>query len=400
MLKYVSIFLTTLATLTAGASAQEPWTLTDAQFRSAPINLQSIDSAGLHIVPDDPYAPTTLPWSDVLELSRDAYSQPATHEEFALVFQGGDRIDGRPLGMGQQTLQWQNARLGAMQFPLVRVAAILRVGAAAVDLDQPRSDDVVRLANGDTTHGIVAQLGPAGVTLQTADATTTLPWDSIAAVLFSSSQQPPPIAAARAFRVRLTGDWSITAQTVSLTGDQFTLSFELQNKSRAVPLSDIVAVEQLNGPVSWLTARRPAQVIYKPYFAERFPPQFDRTVDGDTPIRRKYHGFHHGIGCHSYTKIVYDLDGRYADFRTQYAIDSDSSLADVTVRILLDDKAVYERLNVKAGRIYPVLAVPLGSAKKLALEVDYGENYSTQDRFVWLDPALVQVLPATQPQDK
>jgi hypothetical protein len=389
--------LATLTALTAQVLAQETWTLTDAQFRSAPINLQSIDSAGLHVIPDDPSAPTTLGWSDVLELSRDSESQPAAHEEFALVLQGGDRIDGRPLAMGEQTLQWQNARLGTMQFPLARVAAILRVGAAAIPLDQPRSDDVVRLANGDTTHGIVVQLGPAGVTLQTADANATLPWDSIAAVLFSSSQQPPPMAADRAFRVRLTGDWSITAQGVSLAGDQFTLSFD-QNNSHVVPLGDIVAVEQLNGPVSWLTARRPAQVIYKPYFGERFPPQFDRTVDGDTPIRRKYHGFHHGIGCHSYTKIVYDLDGHYADFRTQFAVDSDSSLADVTVRVLLDDKVVFERQNVKAGQVYPVVTVPLGSANKLALEVDYGQNYSTQDRFVWLDPALVQTPPTTQGQ--
>ena len=108
------------------------------------------------------------------------------------------------------------------------------------------------------------------------------------------------------------------------------------------------------------------------------------------PIREKYPQFHHGIGCHSYTKIVYDLDGSYDTFRAQYCIDSSSSLADVTARVLLDDKVAFEKKNVKTGDIYPVISLPLAGAKTLSLEVDYGENYATEDRFAWLDPALVR----------
>jgi hypothetical protein len=34
--------------------------------------------------------------------------------------------------------------------------------------------------------------------------------------------------------------------------------------------------------------------------------------------------------------------------------------------------------------------VPLGaSAKRLTLEVDFGGNYNVQDRFNWIEPALV-----------
>ena len=117
-----------------------------------------------------------------------------------------------------------------------------------------------------------------------------------------------------------------------------------------------------------------------------------RSSDDARPFREKaaFHEFHHAIGCHSYAKLSYDLDGSYQTFRTQYAIDSQSPLADVTVRILLDDKAAVEKKNVKSGPINLVISIPLSSAKKLSLEVDYGENYATEDRFIWLDPALVR----------
>ena len=115
------------------------------------------------------------------------------------------------------------------------------------------------------------------------------------------------------------------------------------------------------------------------------------------PITEKYPAFHHGIGCHSYSRLTYELDPAWTSFRTQYAIDSNSPLADVTIRIYLDDKCVYEKKNVKAGTIFPPVLVPLSGAGTISLEVDYGENYATEDRFVWLDPALTRKTPSQTP---
>jgi len=171
------------------------------------------------------------------------------------------------------------------------------------------------------------------------------------------------------------------------------MTLTLEDKStRSLDVSTVAGIEQLNGPVSWLTERRPMENIYKPFFGESFPARFDATVAEGLPISQKFPGFHHGIGCHAYSRISYELDGSYAAFRTQFAVDSDSSLADVTVRIYLDDKIAMERRGVKAGEIYPLVELPLAGAKKLSLEVDFGENFGTQGRFVWLDPALVRVL--------
>ncbi|MGD0138575.1 MAG: NPCBM/NEW2 domain-containing protein [Tepidisphaeraceae bacterium] len=368
------------------------WSLTDSQFHSRPIPVDSIDAGGIHS------GSAVLPWDDVLEIWHGANAAPAGAARFTLIFRSGDKLNGEPVSFDGQTLRWNAGPLGQIGVSVDLVLGIVRGGYAVGDLDRPRTDDVVRLANGDTTHGIVNQITPAGVTIQAGDATPTPPWDSIDAVLFSTAPTNPAGPDKRTFRVRLAGDDAITVPDVSLAGNRLTITLD-DKGTRQIDASSVLEIEQLDGPVSWLTSRKPSVDVYRPMFSENFPTRFDRTVAEGTPIAEKYPGFHRGIGCHSYSKLVYDLDGKWAGFRTQFAVDSDSPLADVTVRIYLDDKVVVERKNVKAGRIYPLTVVALGTAKTISLEVDYGENYATQGRFVWLDPALLRKLPeaTTQP---
>jgi hypothetical protein len=365
------------------------WTLTDAQFNSRQVDVQSVDAAGIHFAASATTQPSVLPWQNVLELSQSANPASPAAGRMRLCFASGDVLSGEPMGLNNDTLQWNSARMSEIDVPLDQLLGIVVAGASPSDLDQTRADDVIRLANGDTTHGIVTQIAPAGVTIQSGDTTPTLSWDSIAAVLFSSATTHSPAGHGPMFRLHFVGEESVTVAGISMEGDKITAILDEKN-SRPIDPWVLTGIEQIDGPISWLTSRKPAENIYKPFFSENFPTRFDRTVADGKPIREKYPAFHHGIGCHAYSKLTYDLDGNYAAFRTQFAIDSDSPLADATVRIYLDNKPVFERKNVEAGPIYPVVTIPLAGAKKLSLEVDYGQNYGTEDRFVWLDPALVR----------
>jgi len=379
------------------AWADNLWTLTDAQFRSSAIQLDSIDAQGIHPGGNSAGA-AAISWNNFLDLSRSGPAAVGPASRYDLFLSGGDRISGEPIGLTDDKLRWKSPILGELDLSSNRLVGIARGGAPLQGLEDSRSDDVVRLSNGDMTHGIVTQISAAGVTLQAADATPTLAWDAIGAVLFSTPGSPEANQR-RAFRVRFSDETSITATQLSLSGGKLKLDLDSKT-SRDVDLSAVTSIEQMNGPMSWLTQHRPVQNIYRPFFAENFPTRFDRSFDGTQTIHERFAQFHHGIGCHSYSKLVYDLDGTYAAFRTQFVVDSDSPLADVTVRVLLDEKAVVERKNAKAGRIEPPIVVPLGDGKKLALEVDYGENYATEGRFAWLDPALLRVMPrsaATEP---
>ena len=71
-------------------------------------------------------------------------------------------------------------------------------------------------------------------------------------------------------------------------------------------------------------------------------------------------------------------------------------------RILVDGRQVWEKKNVKAGPVSAPAILDIAGHKSLTLEVDYGENYDVQDRFNWIEPALLRTRPAaapsTQPQ--
>ena len=59
-------------------------------------------------------------------------------------------------------------------------------------------------------------------------------------------------------------------------------------------------------------------------------------------------------------------------------------------------RVLHEADHVHAGVLSPVVSVDIGDAKALTLEVDYGANYDVQDRFNWIEPALLKKKPATQ----
>jgi NPCBM/NEW2 domain len=252
--------------------------------------------------------------------------------------------------------------------------------------------DVVTLGNGDVLKGIVIDISADKVTLQpeTGDP-TPVPLESVAAVMFATpaGAGPTTAPAQRALKVKLSDGSSLTA--AALTGDDSSGWSITLPGAPAKPLegSVVVAIEQVNGPVSWLSSRTPSEIVQVPYLGTPWPTRFDRSVKGG-PIKFGDKTFGHGIGVHAYSRLTYPLDGAYKSFRTQYAMDGDLPYADVTVRVLLDGKVVHEQKNFRAGVLCPVVQADLAAAKSLTLEVDFGDNYDTQDRFNWIEPALVK----------
>jgi hypothetical protein len=195
----------------------------------------------------------------------------------------------------------------------------------------------------------------------------------------------------------LNDDSFLTVPSLQASGENVSVTLADGGK-RELPLAAVLSIEQLNGPVSWLSSRKPAQAVQIPYFGNTtWPTRMDRTVGGK-PIQFGSRVFGRGIGVHAYSRIDYALDGTYEAFRTQYAIAQEDrrQYADVTVRIKVDGKVVHEQANFRADVLSPVIVVDLPrEAKMLTLEVDYGQANDTQDRFNWIEPALLRKKPAT-----
>jgi hypothetical protein len=373
------------------AGAQSTWALTTADFRSQAVTPKQISDAGISAIPAAGGDVITVPYSAFLDISRPCSAEKPAGA-FVLHLLGGDQLGGEPAAIQGNSLLWNSPMLGEFPVSLKTIVAITRPGVILPDL-RPH-DDLVVLSNGDSLHGIVADLAGGKLTIQTDSAATPIPVSSIRQLQFAAAAGATLPEAG--FRIRFDDSSSIVALSVRLDGDKLTLALR-KNTTAKVDISRVCTIEQLNGPVSWLSSRPTLESVYIPFIGapRTNAARMDRAWGGQDPIRFGAQQFAHGIGVHSYCRLSWALDGAYGWLRTRYAIDSKdaNTRADVTVRILLDDKVVYEQPHVRSGAISDVITQELAGAKKLTLEVDYGDNMDTQDRLNWIEPALVKLKP-------
>ena len=289
--------------------------------------------------------------------------------------------------------------LAELKFPIDQVQAIMRV-VDPPGLGEVRKEDRIVLANHDQVSGVVLGIEAGKVSIQANSQTTTILLSSMDAILFASTpaaQKPPT----EAYRITLRDQSRVTVHGLSLQGGLLSAQFPGSSEQRPVKLDDVVSIEHLNGPVSWLSDRTPITSEQAAFASDlSYPAQMDRNVFGG-PLRFEAETFAKGIGVHANSKLTFALDGSYRIFRTRYAIDTtgDCGKADVTVRVLLDGKPVHVREHVKAYQMSPVVNVDLANSKTLTLEVTAGAATDTQDRLDWLEAALVREAPVAHRGD-
>jgi hypothetical protein len=380
--------------LAAAAFGQEKWLLTTAQFKTESVLLKGLDSSGVKVVPASGGGERTVAMGDFLDLTRSAPAlQPSGR--YILHLSGGDQLSGEPVALRGDSLVWKSPDVGEITIPGSRMVAITAPGKPAPA--ERQHEDVVRLVNGDTVRGIIAAMGGDKVTVQvTGGGNSEVPMSSIAAINFAATPGSSP--AQHGFRVRFDDASSLVGTDAKLDGNNLVLTLG-KNAGRKLPLTHITAIEQVNGPVSWLSSRLPAEAVYYRFIGGPQQPAayMDRSWGGQRGIDFKGRIFAHGIAVHAFSRLTWPLDGQYEAFRTRYAIESDAGgLADATVRVRLDDKIVYEKGHVRSGRLSPVVLLDLKGAKKLTLEVDGGTAYA-QDTLDWIEPALLKHKPAEPP---
>ncbi len=394
MLHRLSILLC-LAFLCPLARAADPsadWTLTTADLTAHPADWAGLSEQGVQVRQNG--ATRTVPWEDFVAIGQSPASPTTQPAGLSLALTNGDRLTGEPAGMSGETLAWTSPDLGKLTLPLRRIEGIYR-GAPPSDAAPAPAEDQAQLNNGDVVKGIVADLTPQTLTMQVNGQAAQIPLSSLHRLQLAATGEAKP-AAARALRLTFADGSIFTVSAARSQGKTLQLTLD-DGAEHRVQAAALVSIEQVNGPVVWLSSLKPAEAVQTPDFDLSWPARMNQSVTGG-PIRFGNRTYDQGIGVHAYARLRFDLPPGYRLFRTQYAIDGNGALADVTVRIYLDQKRVYERTGVKAGWLSPVVELPLGQAKTLTLEVDDGANGAVQDRFNWIAPALLKTqLPASQP---
>ncbi|HSI35082.1 MAG: NPCBM/NEW2 domain-containing protein [Phycisphaerae bacterium] len=409
---FLACFVPFLTLVVQPSRANDIWTLTTADFKSRPASLFSISDAGVTLQFANATEPAIVPWEKFLQLDRGG-STAQPKGAWTLHLATGDRLGGEPVSLANDSLTWRSPAAGELAIPLKEVRAFVRgqdpLGAAAT---ADRTEDAVLLSNGDNVKGILTGIDAGKLVIKQASG-DAIPVDlSAASKVLLAAAGKPESTGKRSFRVILSDGSALSAPVVALADDakQLTLTLAGGDK-RTLDLAQITRIEQLNGPVSWLSARVPDQSVYHPMLDVGYPPQMDRNYRGDR-IRANNRDYARGIGVHAYAKLTWSLDPAegFKVLRTQYALNDDVTKGRVTVRILLDDKVVHEAKDFAPGKISPVILIDLGSAKTLSLEAHPGGDPTTDDRtkwaidtqarLNWLEPALLKEKPAPDPAPK
>lgn len=371
--------------------AQEVWTITTSDFVSRRAAVVQIDSSGLKLRETDGQQ-TSAPWSTVVDLSRVENPGGVPGGSWVLLATDGDRLLGEPVRLEGESVIWSGP-LGEMAFPLSEVRAIARGEMLPDLLERPAAaQDSLAFTNGDRIEGVLNSLSPTGAELSSFAG--EISWDNVAYIQFAAA---PAAAGGRAgFRVRLAGGSVVTVRGIGLAENGSDVEMQgFDGVARRRPVGAVETIEQVNGPVCWLPDLPPTVVEHQPYFAEDSrPPRMNLSLDGK-PITDGDRLARRGIGMASRSKVSWPLDGSYTTFRGKFAIDGVRPYANVTVRVSLDDKIAFELPDVTAATPVQVVRLPLGNARQITLEVDYGKTYDVQDVVNWIDPALIRDVPAT-----
>lgn len=390
-----TLFLATVLALSASPAvvAQEAWTLTTADLKSDSVTLKAFDGEkGLTVVPTAGGDDRQVPADRFVDLSRPIpANKPAGG--FDLHLAGGDHLNGDPVGMKGESVVWKNAIAGEVSVPLTRITGITQAGVRFAA--ERRRDDLVVFSNGDTARGTLMDVNAEQITVKTDAGDTNVPLGSLARVALASTVQSAGKNPRPTFRLQLSDGSVLVATTARLADGK--LEATVGGAVKSLDLARIGGIEQVNGPVAFLSTRQPSANVYTPFLGsdQRFLARMNSDFEGN-PIRFRDRVYPRAIATHSYSTITWPLDGGYTAFRTRYALDpkaSGSTGGDVTVRILLDGKVVHEKANVRPGQTFDPVLIDLGSAKELSLEVDYGAMIDSNDRLNWLEPALLKFKP-------
>ena len=378
--------------------ADDQWALTTADFHRAVVSIQGMDDTGARVIPVG-RPETVVPLDQLLHLERDKLS-PAIPTKFTLLLQDGGRIGGEPGNLKDEVLTWTSPAIGKIKLPLGKIRAISRV-AAPPGLPVEQKEDQVMLSNHDVVRGVIGGIENGNIMIQVGGDTVPLPLAAADSIFFASTPRPA-VQSAHEWRVRFADSSVLTVTSIKIDDGNvlFKLPGEKDANARAADLVHLLGIEQINGPVSWLSDRMPQvnqQVSFNSETA--YPARMNLNVFGK-PMRIGSQTFDRGIGVHANSVLIFPLDGAYQFFRTRYGIDttSDVSKAGVHVRVLLDGQVAYEEKDFRAFKISPVRTVELKGARQLTLEVTAAGPTDAQDRLDWIEAALVrQASPATAP---
>ena len=353
--------------------------------------------AGLLLRGDDGHE-RRISTEDLVRLTTSTSISEPSSTEWEVRLTNGDVLFGRWGESEGDAVTLETVDLGRLTIPLESITACSSPQARSAAQREAFEwfhrggmvrEDMLLLGNGDTARGFVVSVNAEGITLDATHGQVRVPLRLLVAIRFATGVAPPAGKAELRAGVTFKNTGQVTVTDLQWSGRNGSLRMGERDPIR-FEAECVVRVDVFGGRWEWLSAHQPISEEHTPMLSLPWGRMVDRNVLGGA-IAVAGETYDRGVGVHSRSRLTYDLQGQYGEFVTHFGLDDDSGPhADVTVLIRVDGKPRFEQTGVTRGQLLGPVRLDVAQANRIELVVDFGENGDIQDRFNWVEPALVK----------
>ncbi|MEO6809784.1 MAG: NPCBM/NEW2 domain-containing protein, partial [Isosphaeraceae bacterium] len=291
-------------------------------------------------------AERTIPLGLLVKLTREGTFPSSPTEGTRVLFPDGDRLRAA-IGLSSETaLEIVPSALGdeVLSVPLnALLGAVLTVPPEPDDLEplvakvrsEPRTADVLWLANGDRLTGSVLDLTPRKVGFQADAAPLAIDRTGVLAFGFDPKQVKYPRPDGLFLELTLT-DGSRLGVTDCRVEHGQVLATTRFGAPVKLARTELARVHVRSDAIVYLSEQTEAAVVYEGYVGPSRPYRRDLNVEGQ-PLRLGGQPYDRGLGTQSRTLLAYKLDGRDRRFQALVGLDDRAGpLGSVVFRVKVD----------------------------------------------------------------
>ncbi|HEX8201939.1 MAG TPA: NPCBM/NEW2 domain-containing protein [Isosphaeraceae bacterium] len=370
--------------------------LTDATTVTAQIR-QLDPRAGVTLAVGDE-AERVIPFDRLVKLTREGTPPPIPPDGTLVLFPEGDRLRGILGTAGEADLEVNSYVLGELSIPLeAALALVLSAPSEPETLDalvtrlrqEPRTAEVLWLANGDRLTGGFLGMSPESIALQAEAGRVEVARAGATALAFDPALVSYPRPEGVYLDLTLADGSRLGVTDARLDEGQLRAKARFGRPIR-LPLTELARIHVRGGSVSYLSERDEAAVQYVNYLGPTRPYRRDATVEGH-PFLLAGQPYDRGLGTQSRTLLAYKLQGGGRRFQAIVGVDDRAGpLGNVVFRVLVDGKPCFASPAMSARDTPAAIDVDVSGARVLILMTEFGERGGVRDVADWVEARVVR----------
>lgn len=342
----------------------------------------------------------TLDWSELMSLRRvtTAASQPAQAAREGHWFRLADgsyfqallaSSDGDEVTLALR--DGQRATLPRTAIESITAAALSSRVRALFEQNvreaESSGEDVAIVTKGEEAlplRGAIRAMEPQRVVFAWKGRDLSAPWEKLAAL-----QIGRPLPRGASGLAHMSNGEVFAGRVVS--GDREAIVLKSSSyEALRLAWPDLERIELASERVRYLSDAQPARYEFEPFLERRWLAARDRTLSGQ-PIRLGGKTYEKGLTLHSRALLSYSLGGAFRRFAATIGVpDELGAIGAATVRVIGDDKVLWEAADVRGGESPREVSVEVAGMAELSLVVEFGANLDIGDHISFANARVIR----------